>query len=453
MPGIMSFDDRLANRVKAIDYRSWRAKVEQTGGCLNPVRMSGSWTVNDNATGNVLAEHSGAIFAPCGNRRSSVCPACSDRYAADAFHLVRAGLAGGSKGVPVSVTDKPRVFATFTAPSFGPVHSRRTTRTGKVLPCGCGAWHHPADPNVGTALDPDTYDYTGSVLWQANAGKLWHRFAIALRRKLAHAAGLTVREFADHARLSYAKVAEYQRRGLVHFHAVVRVDGPDGPTDRTPGWFTATLLEDAIVSAAQSVTLTTSRPDGSQLDLVWGRQIDVRHIRPTAANKFEEDNGEISEQRLSGYVAKYATKGTGKTEGPDRPIRSQLDIDHLHVSDHHRRIIQTAWDLGAVPAYEELNLRRWAHMLAFRGHFLTKSQRYSTTFKTIRGDRSEWRAHEALERLGVTEDTVTVVNSWQFTGIGYRDDAERALAHAIAERQQQNRNAKRRSDHEHTVGA
>ena len=47
-------------------------------------------------------------------------------------------------------------------------------------------------------------------------------------------------------------------------------------------------------------------------------------------------------------------------------------------------MIETCWQLGGLEQYEELNLRRWAHMLGFRGHFLTKSQRYSTTFRAIR---------------------------------------------------------------------
>ena len=72
------------------------------------------------------------------------------------------------------------------------------------------------------------------MLWQAHAGLLWARFTIALRRALAAALGVGAREFPDHARLSYAKVAEYQRRGLVHFHAVIRLDGPDGPADPPP---------------------------------------------------------------------------------------------------------------------------------------------------------------------------------------------------------------------------
>ncbi len=31
---------------------------------------------------------------------------------------------------------------------------------------------------------------------------------------------------AEQVRVSYAKVAEYQRRGVVHFHAIIRLDGP-----------------------------------------------------------------------------------------------------------------------------------------------------------------------------------------------------------------------------------
>jgi hypothetical protein len=57
-------------------------------------------------------------------------------------------------------------------------------------------------------------------------------------------------------------------------------------------------------------------------------------------------------------------------------------------------MITTAWDLADQPAYDGLNLRRWAHMLGFRGHFLTKSHRYSTTFTALRRQRRTWRLIE-----------------------------------------------------------
>lgn len=428
-------EDRIAARVGAAGFAQWRDKVEAVGGCLQPVRLTGSWKVTNTATGTVVAATAGTMFAPCGNRRASVCPTCSDRYAADAFHLLRAGLCGGTKHVPTSVAERPRAFVTLTAPSFGPVHGDRRTRTGKRRPCRCGAYHHPADPAIGTPLDPTAYDYTGAVLWQANTGALWHRFRIALGRALARHAGITAREFAEQARLSYAKVAEFQRRGLVHFHAVIRLDGPTGATANPPHWLTPELLDAAIGDAAASVALTVLRPDGGALTLRWGTQVNVRHIRAGDAHTVEDPDGTISESRLANYIAKYATKGTSISEGPDRPIKSQLHLDALTgITAHHRQMIQTAWDLGGHPHYPDLNLRRWAHMLGFRGHFLTKSRAYSLTFGAIRDERRTWRHQQTLESLSVDTDTVTVTNHWTFDGVGYRDLAEREIAAGIAQR-------------------
>ena len=53
-----------------------------------------------------------------------MCGACSEVYRGDAWQLVVSGLRCG-KGVPESVVGHPLVFATFTAPSFGPVHTVR----------------------------------------------------------------------------------------------------------------------------------------------------------------------------------------------------------------------------------------------------------------------------------------------------------------------------------------
>jgi hypothetical protein len=447
---MLTLDDHVAARVKRADYQHWRSKVESVGGCAKPIRLDGSHRLEHIGTGQPVYHMDGDIFVACGNRRASVCPTCSDRYAADAFHLIRAGLAGGTKGIPQHVTDKPRAFVTLTAPSFGPVHNHRTSARGKAMPCtGCGEYHHRDDPRIGAPVDPDSYDYIGSVLWQAHAGALWSRFTTQLRRELARAAGIPMRHFADHLRLSYGKVAEYQRRGLVHFHAIVRLDGPDGPADPTPSWADLDALDAAVRRAAAAVAITTCRPDGECLELVWGEQVDIRRVNPATAERVETVDGGISEAQLAGYVAKYATKGTGKSEAADRPIRSQLDIDYLRVSEHHRRIIQTAWDLGGLFVYEELNLRRWAHMLAFRGHFLTKSRRYSVTFGDLRRARRAWRLADNLAAADLDADTVAVVNDWTFTGVGYRDDAERELARGIAVRVREHRKTKHHKENDH----
>jgi hypothetical protein len=74
------------------------------------------------------------------------------------------------------------------------------------------------------------------VLFNACAPELWRRFTITLRRSLARQAGLTNKALAAQLRVSYAKVAEYQRRGVVHFHAIIRLDGPAGPSKVPPAW-------------------------------------------------------------------------------------------------------------------------------------------------------------------------------------------------------------------------
>ncbi|WP_367326087.1 replication initiator [Streptomyces sp. HUAS ZL42] len=129
---------------------------------------------------------------------------------------------------PTSVATHPRVFATLTAPGFGAVHIQRDT--GR---CHCGARHADDGPILGTPLDPDRYDYTGAVLWNAHAPALWARFTTTTSGD-RQAAGLTQRALRHHATLSYAKVAEYQKHGQVHFHAVIRLDGPTVPAVSRP---------------------------------------------------------------------------------------------------------------------------------------------------------------------------------------------------------------------------
>ncbi|WP_440580700.1 replication initiator [Streptomyces sp. PT19] len=382
------------------------------GGCTHPVRLDGHRTeyAVDRTTGEIgrVVRHLdstalpvGQLLVRCNNRRATRCAACAEAYRRDTYHLITAGLCGG-KGTPERVATHPRVFATFTAPGFGPVHNRPSSER----PCRCGLRHDDQDPVLGTPLNPDTYDYEAAVLWNAHAGALWRRFSIYLRRQVAKRAGLTQRAFRDHARISFAKVAEYQKRGAVHFHAVIRLDGPGGGDCPPPSWASAELLTDAVRAVA-----VTAQVDGQVIDerahiFVFGRQLDVRTIRSA-----DFDGGqELTERAVAAYIAKYATKGAETATGTlDRPIRFLAELAQARITDHARRMIRTAWTLGARPELADLRLRARAHMLGFRGHFSTKSRRYSTTLGALRDARAEWRRAQTASAIPQDGETTLVL--------------------------------------------
>jgi len=216
--------------------------------CAHPIRLAGTEHRLDGRTGELVPDAgapAGVLLTGCGNRRSARCPACSALYRADTWQLIAAGLRGG-KGLPDTITKHPRLFITLTAPAFGPVHSRRThrptartcrPRTGHCphqRPRGCALRHPAGDRRLGTPLCQQCFDYPGAVLWNAHVGELWRRTSISWQRALAHQAQLTPAALRRQLRISYTKVAEFQGRGLVHLHAVARLDAAPHPRTPTP---------------------------------------------------------------------------------------------------------------------------------------------------------------------------------------------------------------------------
>ncbi|GAA2456999.1 replication initiator protein RepSA [Actinomadura vinacea] len=433
-PVITAHDARQISRLlDRPDFVRWAARARSTGGCAQPVFLKGGVEHVHTGTGEVLRRYStdgepdGALPVACKTRRASRCPACAEIYRADTYQLIRAGLVGG-KGVPATVTAHPAAFVTLTAPSFGPVHSRLLGKGGKPASChprrdaqrcphgvtpSCTVRHGVDDAQLGQPLCPDCYDYAGSVLFNAMAPELWRRFTLALRRYLARAAGLTLKEFGQTLAVSYAKVAEYQRRGVVHFHAVIRFDGPDGPATSPPAWATAGLLDAAVRHAAGAVTVTTPEAEGMPArGLAWGPQVDIRPIT---------SSGTLTDQAVAGYVAKYATKAAECVGTLDRRLRPNEDLDVLPITPHARRLITECLRLGALEAFADLRLTAWAHMLGFRGHFSTKSRRYSTTLGALRQVRIDFiRAQQPAWQPGddQTDGQIIALAEWRFHSQG-----------------------------------
>ncbi|MFJ4964325.1 replication initiator [Streptomyces sp. NPDC088729] len=440
----------LLHLVNHPDFDRAQQQIERLAGCTEPVRLTGQTATVDTTTGEVLRtyntsdEPTGSLLTTCGNRRASRCPACSRLYAADTYHLIRAGLSGGTT-VPDTVRTHPRVFATLTAPSFGPVHNRPTTPSGGTRPCRCRQLHGPTDALLGTPLNPATYDYTGAVLFNAHASALWARFTTYLRRELAARLGLTQKAARAVLRISFAKVAEYQKRGLVHFHAVIRLDGPDGNTTPPPPSATVAMLTDAIRAAARRVRIAVASDAIGERELTWGTQLDVREIVAFGTE------AELTDQAVASYVAKYATKSADASGTLDhalfcRPCQGRgatllphgtplpcaacdgtgqaRPLPRLAVARHVRQMIRTCWELGRLPEFADLKLWKWAHMLGFRGHFSTKSRSSSTTLGALRDARRAWRTEQAHAGLPESDSTTTlVVSHWDYLGSGYSPGA------------------------------
>ncbi|RZU72025.1 hypothetical protein EV384_0364 [Micromonospora kangleipakensis] len=526
------------------DYFGWLEHVRAAAGCTRPVRLAGQLLTVDPSTGRILEQRhtdgmpDSVIYTACGNRRATVCPSCAQTYQRDAFQLLRAGLVGG-KGVPETVASHPAVFATFTAPSFGPVHVRVVRRhtcgnrkrcdcrpdpcharraidpAAGLCPHGrpavCWARHEPGDAVLGQPLCLDCYDHDHQVAWNLFSGELWHRTKQAAERwlaKLARRRGIPRVEVVTASgntrkvppvRLSPGKVAELQARGAVHFHAIARLDGVD-PSDPDavvppPAGFTVADLVDALRHAAAQIAFhTPPHPDRLEGWLIrWGEQVDVRPISTSGS-------GEVTDGMVAGYLAKYATKSTEVTG--HRSVR--LDADSIGDyadpdGDHTARLIDACWRLGrptstprplserprdrrpapgfvdrwecpdcgthtryaacpvciahrqatldAQPASRPTaspyaRLRRWAHMLGFGGHFLTKGRRYSVTFQLLRDTRIAYRRHEdrAHEHPAaggpptahLDEDTALIVGTLTFAGVGWHTTGDALLANTAA---------------------
>jgi hypothetical protein len=521
------------------DYYDWLEHVRAAAGCTRPIRLSGALFTVDPGTGRVLDQRhtenlpDSTIYKACGNRRATVCPACARTYQRDAYQLLRAGLIGG-KGVPTTVVAHPAVFATFTAPSFGPVHVRLVKKhtctsrdrcdcradpcharrdTGLCThgrPAVCWARHEPTDGALGRPLCLDCYDHDHQVIWNLYAGELWRRTKQSAERFLAHLARQrriphvqvvtesgNVRRVPP-VRLSHGKAAEFQSRGAVHFHALIRLDGVD-PHDPNavippPAGFSTADLDDAIQHAADQVAYTTpahpDRPAG--WPVTWGEQLDIRPISLTG-------RGEVTDSMVAGYLAKYATKSTEITGHRSTRLDRDSIGDYADPDgDHIARLIDACWRLGRptgtpvplsqrpapdrpTPGFRDrwecpdcgthtrysacpvcvatsqadvdaqsakpanpnhyARLRRWAHMLGFGGHFLTKARRYSVTFQLLRDTRVVYRRHEdqdqatapgTVRAVDHVEETTLIVGTLTFAGAGWHTGGDALLANTAA---------------------
>lgn len=421
---------QMVRRAASRNFQAWWEQAEGSGFCAGPIRLAAS-----DAFGR---QHH--VLTRCNNRRATACPSCSDLYARDIWQLIHAGLNGGHHGMPNSVAGHPQLFVTLTAPSFGAVHTIRRNAA-----CHPGRWqrrkcehgvinqcdliHELDDPAVGQPMCDACYDYVGHVLFAWHAPELWRRFTIGLRRSLS-------REFRHRGadpkgtKVSFVKIVELQRRGIPHFHAVIRLDAAssqgDAPSPPEANFDMADFVELVRNAGAQ-----TKLAIDDDILLRFGEQLDIKSVVEADAASF--DGTAIGNRRVAGYLAKYVTKSVTDL-GIDVRRLSEEGIDQLDVTDHVRRILKTIVIVAREEKYHEMG--RWLHTLGYRGHVASKSRQFSTTMKALRDHRADWRRQQASS---VAEATGLGELPWEFASSGYENIGDRVLVISASARVREQR--------------
>jgi hypothetical protein len=386
-------------------------------------------------------------------------------YARDTWQLVHAGAAGGRHNMPTAVADRPQVFLTLTAPSYGAVHTATTGGDGKRgmcrdhhrtggyrrcphgKPLWCSTVHDQGDDSFGQPLCGECYDYAGHVLFTWHLPELWRRFTITLRRTLRKelkTAGVDP----DSVRVSFIKIIELQARAIPHIHALIRLDPHDDNGDAADQAYwesliSATELAAIVQHAARTVSLTVNDPcaDSASRVIRFGSQIDtqplaapVDPVNQASAEQNSSSSRSLSGRRVARYLAKYVTKSLADLGISARRLSAEA-IPDLEVSDHVRAILTTISELADKGL---AGLGRWLHTLGYRGHITSKSRRYSTTMTALRERRATWTREKCLKStahqhdIGFDSTDGDDLVAWEFDRTGLTSIGDRTLVYSAA---------------------
>ena len=355
-----SISGETPNRVFNIE---WRAGIFYTGGYTNfEIRLYEGQNRFDLVYGQMDQSGSSATVAVQRDNGS--------RYTQ--FSCNTSGLVNGlllvftqpecptPTGTPptATITRTPTVTPTPTAACGPESNYLIATATGTIVPGTYDIGNH-CDECLTTITLPFPYDFYGQPFDTAKTlGALGSRLA-------------------DLVTVQYAKVAEYQQRGIVHFHALIRLDGPKSVNGFAPAptGLTAAAWPGSVEQAAAGVVFDAPPlHDGDVVRrLRFGTQLDSRPI--AAARRTDDPDRALTPEQVAGYLAKYATKSATDSTNTDSP--------------HARRLRATIArsPTGSTPTHAATASRcgntrtgccgKWRHMLGFRGHFSTKSRRYS----------------------------------------------------------------------------
>ena len=225
----------------------------------------------------------------CWNKSPDICPGCAKIHRLHTKFIIWSGINENSEPQEEQVKVSANYlfyFVTLTAPSFGKVHVFDKHSTTYTF-CDCGKQHKADDSEVSTPLELNAYRYSEQVRWNFYSNDLYRRTQENLRRR--------------YPEIETCYVREPQKRGVVHYHVIVRV----------PSYFDQVeVMEELKQLRAQTLKI------GSHV-YKWGRQTDVQRVNT---------NGDDINKTVS-YTSKlvgYTTKTIGLVENINSPERREF---------------------------------------------------------------------------------------------------------------------------------
>jgi hypothetical protein len=297
-------------------------------------------------------------------------------------------------------------FLTFTAPGaevFGQTHTRPTKRrndgTTYAYPCPCGDRHSEDASILGTPVDPSTYDYAAAAHWNANASRL---LAVTMQRlsRMTYPNSSSTSEV--QRQLQWVRVAEFQRRGLVHFHVIVR------------GRVKQEHLEGVVRGAGTPGETGYVKPTQSN-GIGWGTQCDLRRVAKGGKHGIGfyllKVIGYATKNAGSGGIGSYSHERQMATAGAescacthpltcdDGPDSMTVTLPCLDGSPITITVTNHSKSREDRCVRHRLARRGWG----FRGHVFAASRRWGVTLTEVRARRSQHRLSAPLLTVAAFE--------------------------------------------------
>lgn len=288
------------------------------------------------------------VSVRCGSRSRFKCESCAELYRGDWAAIARSGVFDG----PI---ERYRFYLlTLTAPSFGRVHRVPRGVADTARTCGCGDSHTAEDGDLrGVPLDPSSYDYEGQVAWNRDTGVLWDRTRKRMRDRWPS--------------IEYFVVREWQDRGVLHVHAILRVARAESPPAEVLRQAARTAVgiskvDGSLVSWGEQARCDPFRADGDGARTIWYLSKALNYVMKDTVREAPERRGKAWKHTASLEQAAWRMRCSRDCDPHScgKRVHRQYGSRSHVVSASRRTPRRTGWSFTGLTRQLQRTLRkRW----------------------------------------------------------------------------------------------